>query len=479
MHRRHQDLEIDRKIGRSLRFSILDGAFFSVMLGAAESYFQAFALFLQGTVFQVGIVYTVPVFLASVIQLHASSLLRWFKSRKNLTVLAAALRSLLFVPLILVYFLGAARVWVLLGLISLYFALNYLPIPAWTSWMRDLVDENSRGVYFSRRNRLSNLIALLSIVGAGLVLDRFEVRPFWGFTIIFSLALLGSIGSAVFLSLKYDFPYAEARTGREGFFRFSGQMFHSNYVRFVLYNFALYFGVFFAGPFFVPYMLRDLGLSYLEFMVATSLVVLVKFITLPLWGELGDRYGNKRILILASAFISILPLAWIAGRAFWWICLIQAWSGLAWAGFDISALNFAYDVLPSEKVARHTSYLIFYRGLAVFTGGLAGGVLIRHFSLFGSAYYGNFFLSGLLRLLLACPLLLLLREERAVEHISYRRLMFKLMAIGPRRGLQLFLIGKAGEDRKDSRDRPDRKDSRDRPDRKDRLEGAGRGDGNG
>ncbi len=449
MNKAHQNAAIDRKIRNSLRFSLLDGASFSVMLGSAESYFQAFAIFLKGTVYQVGIVYTIPVFLASILQLYAGALLRWFKSRKNLTVLAGALRSLLFVPLILVYYLGAARVWVLLGIICLYFALNYLPIPAWTSWMRDLVDEHRRGAYFSRRNRVSNLIALLSIIVAGIILELFQVRSHLGFFLIFGLALLGSIGSTIFLSLKYDVPYAEPSKDREGFFQFSAKMFRSNYGRFVLYNFSLYFGVFFAGPFFVPYMLKDLGFSYIQFMIATSLVVLVKFATLPLWGELGDRYGNKKILVLASLFISILPFLWISSRAFWWICLIQAAGGLAWAGFDISALNFAYDIMPSEKVTRHTSYLIFYRGLAVFVGGLVGGLLIRHFSLFGSSYLGNFFLSGLLRILIAIPFLFFLKEERFVEHISYRQLMFKLMSIGPRRGLQLFLIGAAKENEKD------------------------------
>jgi MFS family permease len=443
MHRSHPDPKIDAKVRSSLRYSLLDGAAFSLMLGSAESYFQAFAVFLKATVSQVGIVYTVPMFVATLIQLHASALLRWFRSRKNLTVLTAVLRTLLFVPLILVYYMGVARVWILLGLICLYFALNYLSIPAWTSWMRDLVDEQRRGAYFSRRNRISNLVALLGIIFAGLILEYFKVHPFLGFTLIFSVALLGSIGSTIFLSVKYEPSYTEPPPSREGFFHFSIRMFRSNYGRFVLYNFSLYLAVFFAGPFFVPYMLKDLGFSYLQFMVATSLVVLIKFVTLTLWGELADRYGNKKILVLSSLFMAVLPLLWIVSPAFWWICLIQAIGGLAWSGFDISALNFAYDALPAEKVTRHTSYLIFYRGLAIFIGGLIGGLLIHHFSLFGSKYYGNFFLSGVLRIVIAVPFLFFLKEERAVEHISYRNLIFKLMSVGPRRGLQLFLIGRA------------------------------------
>jgi MFS family permease len=372
MHRSHPDPKIEARIRSSLRYSLLHGAAFSLMLGSAESYFQAFAVFLKATVSQVGIVYTIPMFAATPIQLHASSLLGWIRSRKNLTVLTAALRTLLFIPLVLVYYMGVARVWVLLGLLCMYFALNYLSVPAWTSWMRDLVDENRRGAYFSRRNRISSLVALLGIIFAGLILEYFKVRPFLGFTLIFSVALPGSIGSTIFLSLKYDVPYTEASPSREGFFHFSFGMFRSNYGRFVLYNFCLYLAVFFSGPFFVPYMLKELDFSYMQFMIATSLVVLIKFVTLTLWGELADRYGNKKILVLSSLFIAVLPLLWIVSPAFWWICLIQAISGLAWSGFDISALNFAYDVLPAEKVTRHTSYLIFYRALAIFIGGSIG-----------------------------------------------------------------------------------------------------------
>jgi MFS family permease len=297
-------------------------------------------------------------------------------------------------------------------------------------------------------------VALVGIIFAGLILEYFTVRPLLGFTLIFSVALAGSVGSTIFLSLKYDPPYSEALPDREGFFRFSIRMFRSNYGRFVLYNFSLYLAVFFSGPFFVPYMLKGLGFSYLQFMIATSLVVLVKFVTLTLWGELADRYGNKKILVLSSLAITIVPLLWIVSPSFWWICLIQALGGLAWSGFDISALNFAYDVLPSEKVTRHTSYLIFYRGLAIFAGGLIGGVLIHRFSLFGSRYHGNFFLSGVLRILIAVPFLFFLKEERPVEHISYRDLMFKLMSVGPRRGLQLFLIGRAKKHGKESREAP-------------------------
>jgi MFS family permease len=442
LHRRHADAVIDGQIRRSLRYSVLDAASFSVMLGASESYFQAFAVFLKGTVFQVGIVYTVPIFVASCIQLFSQAILRRVRSRKRLAVGAGLARTFLFLPLLFVFFMGPLRVWILLAIICLYFALNYLPISVWTSWMRDLVEDSRRGAFFSRRNATANLVALAAIVVAGLILEALQERELFGFITIFALALLGSLGSYLFLRQKYEAPYRAPERPQEGLLSFTAGLLRSNYGRFVLLNVLLYFGVFLAGPFFVPYMLNSLQLSYFRFMVATSLVVLVKFLTMPLWGELGDRYGNRRILTLATLLIGLAPLGWLVSRTFLWICLVQALGGLAWAGFDIASLNFAYDVLPEEKVSTHTSYLIFLRGLAIFAGGLLGGVIVQRFRLFGSPYYGIFGLSGVVRLAVALPLLLLLKEERPVEHISYRHLMVKLISIGPRRGLQLLLLGR-------------------------------------
>jgi len=174
-------------------------------------------------------------------------------------------------------------------------------------------------------------------------------------------------------------------------------------------------------------------------------VVGLKFLAMPLWGELSDRYGNRKVLALASILVALLPFTWMAGRSFWWICLIQAIGGVAWAGFDIAALNFAYDLMPGEKVTRYASFNGFYKGLAVFAGGLAGGFLIRHIELFGSAFYALFAVSGAFRVVFAIPLLLLLKEVREVEHISYRNLMFKLISMGPRRGVQMLVIGRKKE----------------------------------
>ncbi|MFP4111476.1 MAG: MFS transporter [Candidatus Woesearchaeota archaeon] len=442
MHNKHDDPIIDDKIRKSLNYSVLDGSFFSVMMGACENYFQAFAVFLKATTFQTGIVTSVPMFLGSIIQLFSNKFIEFFKSRKKMMVIAALIRTFLFLPLIFVFFMGEYRVWILIALIALYFILNFGSVPAWTSWMGDLVDENKRGAYFGKRNRIGNLVSLISVVGAGLILDYFEMvnNTLIGFMILFFVGFIGSFLSMLFLSLKYDVEYEEPKEGRLDFVKFTREIVTTNRGKFVLYNFLLYFGTFFMAPYLTPYMLNRLNFSYFDFMVATSVVAIAKFIAMPMWGYFGDRYGNKKILALSGLFISVLPFSWIFPRSLFPVMILQIFAGIAWAGFDISSLNFTYDVTGKGDRTRYTTYLQFYRGLGLFAGSLLGGLVVENITFMGSGFIAVFLISGVIRLLLAVPVMKFLTELRIVEHTTYPKMMIEMFTMAPR-GVQEFLVG--------------------------------------
>jgi MFS family permease len=381
---------------------------------------------------------------ASLLLLVSHPLTDLLGSRKRLNVAAALLRTALFVPLALTPLMGPARVWLLLGLVCLYFLLNYLPNPAWTSWIRDLVGESARGAYFGRRNAIANLAGLAATVLAGLFLQLFAVRPQHGFLLLFNLAFLGSAGSTLFLSLQHDPGVQGAAPRRMGLAAFLRELPRSNYGRFVAFNFLLYFGTFLSSPFVVPYMLRELGLDWFQFMVATALVSLLKFVALPLWGRLGDAYGSKKILVLSSFLVCTTPFTWFLARSFAGVCLVQAWGAMAWAGFEIAALSFAFDTMPAQLVHEHTTFLLSFRGAATLAGGLVGSALLPRFAVAGSSYLGSFLISGLFRLFAVFPLVFLVREVRRVPHISYPALFGKLMSMGPRSLLRRWFPGRPG-----------------------------------
>ena len=232
------------------------------MVGAAEAYFQAFAVYLKGTVFQVGLVSTLPIAVASLLLLVSRPLADLLGSRKRFNVAAALLRTALFVPLALTPLMGPARVWLLLGLVCLYF-LPELPAQPGV----DLLDarpggrERPRGLLrAAQRDRQPGGAGRHG--AGGPVPAALRRRPLYGFLLLFNLAFLGSAGSTLFLSLQHD-PGdrggGAAPDGPGG--RSCGELPRSNYGRFVAFNFLLYFGTFLSSPFVVPYMLRELRLE--------------------------------------------------------------------------------------------------------------------------------------------------------------------------------------------------------------------------
>jgi MFS family permease len=340
--------------------------------------------------------------------------------------------------------MGQAKIWVLLLLVCLYFTFIYMPTPSWTAWMRDLVPVPERGRFFGRRTAIGSLTALASSVVVGLVLEAFARDPLPGFIILFGVAFVGSLSAAALMSFEYDPAGKGQGQASQSIASFSRQMLRTNYGRFVAFNFLLYFGTFILAPFVVPFMLNELSFSYLQLMVAISLVSLVKFLTMPLWGAMGDRYGSRKILVLSAALICLTPFTWLVARSFWVVCLVQVVGGFAWGGFEIAALSFAYDSMPAAAVTRQTSFLLLFRGAAVIGGGLVGGALLPHVRLLDSPSLGVFLVSGAFRVAFVFPMLFLMREERSVPAISYPGLTLKLLTVPLRAARRRARTGWAG-----------------------------------
>jgi MFS family permease len=427
MYKKSGNVEIDEKIKNSLDYSVKEGSAFSVMTGFAERYFGAFAIFLNATVFQAGLIGSFPLFLGYVVQLASQSFLNLFKSRRTLMVIMCFLRTLLFIPFMLTPFMGQNKVWFLLLFISLYYTFIYLTVPAWTSWMGDLVDEKSRGIYFGKRSKENNFVLLISIILAGFFLEHFSVNPVIGFGILFLFAFGSSLMATWFLTKKYDIPYKEEKQDQFSFIDFSKRMFKTNFGMFTIYNFAIHFSVYIAAPYFVPYMLDYLKFTYLQFMIVISLAFLAKVLFMPVWGEFSDIYGNRKVILFSTILVTLLPFLWILNKSFIWVCFLQLLSGLSWAGFDISILNYVYDSTSVQKRPRCTSYMLFYRGLGVFLGGLIGGLLYQRISFFGSGFYAVFLLSTILRLIFALPFAKKLKETKlGLKDNKFKDMFFEL-----------------------------------------------------
>jgi len=429
----------DPRTEQSLRHSVRDGVAYSVMVGAGEHYISAYALFLKASAAQISWLVAFPSLVGSLAQLFSAWLASRIGRRKGIILFGVALQTLMWLPMIwLPFFFPAHAVSILIVCVAFYFAGNHLSTPVWNSLMGDLVPARKRGRFFARRTRIMSMMNFLAIVSAGLLLHAFESeeKVQLGFMLVFTLAALARLYSAMQLARMHDPEHVPAPIDWPTLPGLWQRMRGSDSIRFTFFFGAMQFAAAIAAPFFVVYMLRDLGFSYLQYMSATALAVLAQFGSLRMWGRLGDIFGNRVILTVTGAVIPIFPVLWLVSPHFAYVVALQMLGGLFWAGFSLSASNYLYDSVSPERRAAYSAAHNVFASIAIFAGALFGGflslVIPESFMLFGetwhwsSSLWGVLVVSSLARGIVALLLAPVLREVRDVRRMTAAGLMLRV-----------------------------------------------------
>ena len=429
---------VEKKIKKSLLYSVFDGSFHSAMVGFGESFFSAFAVFLKASTTQIGLLGSLPQTLGSLSQLLSSYFIRLFKSRKNFLCTAVLLQALLYIPIALVFFFGDFRVYHLILFIGLYFIFGMIASPAWSSWMGDLVSADGRGAYFGKRNTIAGFVSFFSLLTAGYVLQHFSTSlnlQYLGFVLIFLLAFVFRMISFSFLVRKYEPSYTEISSQQIHFFDFIRGLTSRNYGLFMIFRSVMNFSVYIASPFFAAYMLYDLQLDYLHYTLLIASSILSKYISMPVWGKAADRYGTKKVLTLAGFLMPAVSLFWLVSGNWFYLIFVQAYSGFVWAGFEIASFNFLFETIIPQKRASYIAYYNVLNGIALFLGATLGGLIAKHNQIFLSGYLLVFLLSGIFRYLTSFAFIPSLQEVRFVDKITYPRLFMHVVTTMTTRGL--------------------------------------------
>jgi MFS family permease len=421
------------KIRKSLRFSFWDGAFTSCMTGLTAEYFTPYALALQATTSQIGLLAAAPNLASSLVQLKAADITDKLRSRKKTMNIFVLLHTLMLLPVILIpYLFKLQPVYFLILFITLFTCFNAFSIPAWSSLMSEHIPYKSRGRYFGWRNKTLSIVMILGSFLAGFILQVFKRNTFKGFLLIFSLAFITRIISWYFLSRMYEPVFKVRKEAYFSFLDFVKRIRRSNFARFVVFVASLNFCVYIASPFFSVFMLRDLKFNYLTYTIVVIAVTAAQIFTIDRWGRHADRVGNLKVIRLTSLFIASLPLWWIFCRHPVYLVFIQVLGGFAWAGFNLCATNFIYDAVTPEKRTRCIAYFNVFTGVAIFLGAFSGGFLVNVLpELFGYRILSLFLLAGILRFIVVFLFSGRISEVRSIEHITSIVLFFRVVGLRP------------------------------------------------
>ncbi|MCX5721284.1 MAG: hypothetical protein NT179_04545 [Nitrospirae bacterium] len=116
---------------RGLRYGLRDGACQAVTQGSGEQYLSAFALLLQASPFQLGVLSALPQLIGTGAQLVSVKLLHWFPNRKTLISAGTVGQALAWLPIVLLpLLLPEWGPWLLVGGAAAYFACAHFTTPA-------------------------------------------------------------------------------------------------------------------------------------------------------------------------------------------------------------------------------------------------------------------------------------------------------------------------------------------------------------
>ena len=417
------------KLEKNLEYSVKDGAAHSVMMGAGEKYLSPYAIVLGATNIQIGLLTSIPQLLGSISQLFSTKIAETIGSRKKMILIFALIQSLVWIPIGSMFFYDSNAILILILLASVYWICGLMGSPAWSSWIGDLVPDKIKWKFFGKRRRVEGISLFFSGVTAGLILYfSAGYNPFIGFVVVFGISFFAKFISWTYLR-RVDEPIFEVPDeAKFSFAAFLTKMPKTNFGKLVIYLVLITFSVNITGPYFVVYMLKDLGMNYFTYMLVVNAGLVSNFLFISIWGKYSDFFGNRKIISLTGYLVFLLPILWIFSSDIIYLILVQIFSGFIWSGFQISTFNFIFDNVSPPKRVRCVSYYNVLNGIAIFLGASFGGFLLR----FGSMFWSNFILilmvSSAARFLSSFIMLPMIKEVKWVKKVSEQKLIIGVVS---------------------------------------------------
>jgi MFS family permease len=422
-----------QQLDKTLKISYWKGIFGSGMTGFTQEFFTPLLLFIGAHTVHIGILNAASNLLASFVQLFSSEITEQCGSRKKVTSIFILLQSFVLAMIVCLVMAGIKSPWIFIGMIVMFTTFGAVFVPAWSSFLSDLVDVKKRGEYFGWRSRNLGLNTVAIMFAAGIILDRMEgINPAMGFVMIFSAALFCRLLSLWFLQKMEEPPVKITNADRFTFIEFFARYKESNFVKFVVCISLMNFSVNLAAPFFSVFMLEELQFNYQTYTLVNLSAPLAVFMSIRRWGLHADKVGNLKIIRLTTRVIAIMPLFWLINRHPVYLFFVEMLSGFLWAGLSLCVSNFVYDSASPQKRTRCVAYLSVVNSVGLAAGAFIGGHIVKVLpELLGYKILSLFVLASLCRIVVAYGLLNMIKEVRPVEPAHSLAIFFSMFGMRP------------------------------------------------
>ena len=418
------------------RRSIKEGIFASMKGSFGDHYILPFAIAINVSNSAVAFLGSISGLFGPLSQIFCSKLIEKYP-RKKIVLKSIFFESLIWLPLIAISILFYKGILTeILPLIfmlffSMYIFIANVGVPAWFSWMGDLVDGKYRGRWFSKRDMIIGFISAVLAIIASFFLDYLKKNSLTmlGFAILFSLAFISRLISWWILKKQYEPKMKLDKAYYFSFWDFLRQAPKNNFGKFSMFRAFFGFASSMSSVLLAVYFLRILEFSYANYMIITMSVTLFSLIFLELWGKFADAHGNYLVLYISSFLISTIPVLLILSPSPFYLVLVpQFISGFSWAGFNLASGNFIYDNVSPQKRAIAVSYYNMVVGIGVFLGAGFTALLIKFLTInLIKSVLIIFVLSSLARLFVILWWIPKIKEVKKIRNSINSRVLKKII----------------------------------------------------
>jgi MFS family permease len=360
-------------VRHGLVFSFWDGTFATAMIALTETFGIAAAVSLKAPSMAIALLGSTPLMLGSLGQYFLPAVVDVRHARKPQVLVGVGLQSAFLLLAAASGFLPVPyAAWAYVATLALAGVSANVTTASWSSWMGDLVPIEIRGRHFAWRSRLFSFVNLSVAMLAGIGAASYSTQnaPWTFFTGIFLAAGLCRAVSYQMLKRQYEPPVR--RMARAPDWRVHPS---ADFRTFCWAHALMQGAAAMSAPFFTVWYLRDLHFNYLALALTASCTIVGNIVSLPVWGKLADRLGNRAILRVAGLLVCMVPLPYLALTSHAAVFAFNVVGGISWAGYNLVSFNHLLSASENKDRARLSAYASVVTGIVVFTMTLLGGFL--------------------------------------------------------------------------------------------------------
>jgi MFS family permease len=290
-------------------------------------------------------------------------------------------------------------VW-LYGVYYVFFSIMSFLSP---NYIKEAIHKEAWGRVFAHNKMILVGANLVTLLIAGKLLDHFNYLFPYNFIIMFVFGSISYFISSFFAGRLEAQPIVNNRKENR-------LQLLKNIDKMMIVFLIVQTPMYLIGPLWSIYRVRTLGLNNYQISILVAAYAVGGIILLPFWGRLLDKKDNRKLYIISSFTMCILPLIFILNTNFYYLVLMHATMGVLAIGYDVILQNNLMDC--AQRAHCDYGYLSEFQIFQNINRLIFPAVGIYLYSQIG--IINAFLISALLRIIVAIVTLYVLRDNKEV-----------------------------------------------------------------